>query len=98
MSQPTEHLLALADFNDARLDEDERTAHTAVDPERQLREIAAKRLLISSWRRLINQIAVEEDPAKRECLALTRHGLDQFAHQMAAVHDAHPDYRQSWRP
>jgi hypothetical protein len=29
MSQPTAHLLALADFNDARLDEDEATAKAA---------------------------------------------------------------------
>lgn len=68
------------------------------DPARVLAEVAAKRLLIANWRQLIERIESEKDPAKRERLTLTRHGLDQFAYQMAAVHANHPDYRQEWRP
>jgi len=144
MSQPTAHLLALADFNDARLDDDERIAQTAAalqdDPEhgwgivddssyavpskrrtisphiglthepeaaehivrfnpaRMLAEIQAKRTLIANWRELILRIDAEPDPEKRDRLALTRHGLDQAAHQFAAVHTNHPDYTESWRP
>jgi hypothetical protein len=177
MSQPTAQLLALADFNDARVDDDERIAREASgatvvgergnrqpspsgdeweasrtdcdedellvalrpnlprppdvmtgtwgaivsyrpeyeglgvaapllqfrhaarhDPARTLREVAFKRLLIANWRELILMIDAEPDPEKRERLALTRHGLDQVAFQMAAVHDQHPDYREGWRP
>lgn len=177
MPQPTAQLLALADFNDARLDEDERTAwgasgatvigepgnwktsptgdeweaertdcdedellvalrpglprppdvmsgkwgaivcfkpefedrgvtsplpqfqHAARhDPARVLAEVATKRLLIANWRELIHRIDAEQDPEKRERLALTRHGLDQVAFQFAAVHDQHPDYQPGWRP
>ncbi|MFF0009561.1 DUF6221 family protein [Streptomyces tibetensis] len=179
MSQPTTHLLALADFNDARLDEDElwateasrrdseqapdggvhwhwvansndqeitpdpsresyvgEDAEEAVslrsretwpttsgvgdlpqfalyadevpsavgghiirhDPARVLAEVAAKRVLIANWRELIQRIDAEQDAEKRERLALTRHGMDQVAHQLAAVHANHPDYQESWRP
>jgi hypothetical protein len=144
MSQPTAHLLALADFNDARLDEDERIAQQAAalqdDPEngwgivddssyaqpgkrrtiapnigithepesaehivrfnpaRTLKEIRAKRTLIANWRALILRVEAEADPEKRAHLALTRHGLDQVAHQLAAVHSDHADYKESWRP
>jgi hypothetical protein len=180
MTQPTAQLLALADFNDARLDEDELWAREASrydtedvpaggvhwhwvtnesdrevtpdpsretyvgeeaeeaislrsrekwptrfdmgplpqfalhyaeevpsavgghiirhDPARVLREAVFKRLLIAKWRALIQQIDAEPDPEKRERLALTRHGLDQFAFQLAAVHDQHPDYQEGWRP
>lgn len=165
MSQPTAELLALADFNEARLDEDERLALTASnrptgdeweadqteygetellvalrpdlprppdvmsgmwgaiaidrpdeedpeatsplpqfqhaahwDPARVLAEVRAKRTLITNWRQLILRIDAEPDPEKREHLALTRHGLDQVAYQLAAVHANHPDYKESWRP
>lgn len=176
VSQPTEQLLALAAFNDARLDEDERFAREASgstvigelgnwrpspagdeweafageveeellvalrpdlprppevmsgmwgawvsnepddcdpsagsampalthaarqDPARILREVAFKRLLIANWREFILRIDAEPDPEKRERLTLTRHGLDQVAFQMAAVHDQHPDYQEGWRP
>jgi|SRR4051794_12890229 hypothetical protein len=144
MSQPTAHLLALADFNDARLTDDERIAEAAAalqdDPEngwgvvddssyaqpgkrrtiaphigfthepesaehivrfnptRTLKEIRAKRTLIANWRELLVRIDAESDPKKREHLALTRHGLDQVAYQLAAVHADHPDYQESWRP
>lgn len=177
MSQPTAQLLALADFNDARLDEDEQIARAASgstvvgepghweaapggdewepsrdegyadellvalrpdlarppdvvsgkwgavvafkweseepdvsapvpqfrhaarqDPARTLREVAAKRVLIANWRELILRIDAEPDPEKRQRLALTRHGLDQVAYQLAAVHDDHPDYQEGWRP
>lgn len=68
------------------------------DPARVLAEVAAKRLLIGNWRKLIIEIDAEPDPERRERLALTRHGLDQFAFQMAAVHSAHPNYRPRWTP
>jgi len=145
MSQPTAHLLALADFNDARLNDDERIAKAATpgpwavdnetyaeqisspdgpvvsggrwggeasvfestedalhiarhDPARVLGEVAAKRVLIANWRELILRIDAEPDPDKRGSLALTRHGLDQVAYQLASVHADHPDYQESWRP
>lgn len=148
MTQPIAQLLALADFNDARLNEDYEAARLVLgvnviagirrgipaprwsyqedgsirdagdegtprvkftwlreaehivrhDPARTLREVAAKRLLIANWRKLIRQIDAEHDPDMRERLALTRHGLDQVAFQLAAVHDQHPDYQEAWRP
>jgi hypothetical protein len=67
-------------------------------PARVLAEVEGKRLLIANWRELILRIDAEPNTEKRERLALTRHGLDQFAHQMAAVHNEHPDYRREWRP
>ncbi|KOX32777.1 hypothetical protein ADL07_11405 [Streptomyces sp. NRRL F-4707] len=70
----------------------------ALDPDRVLLELAGKRLLIANWRKLIQQIEAEPDPEVREGLALTRHGLDQFAYQLAAVHANHPDYQEGWRP
>ncbi|MGV0096933.1 DUF6221 family protein [Streptomyces californicus] len=136
MPQPTAQLLALADFNDARLAEDEAAARevrgswrqigeTGVivasdgdraeecangnwtgiaehivrhDPERVLAEAGSKRLLMANWRALIERIESEPNQEKREKLALTRHGLDQFAFQLAAVHANHPDYQEGWRP
>ncbi|MGW7087489.1 DUF6221 family protein [Streptomyces sp. NPDC054871] len=137
MTQSTAQLLALADFNDVRLNEDEQTARAATpgpwhaqdggvaadddeqwpvgatesvrdredrvhiarhDPARVLLEVAAKRTLIANWRKLVMAIDAESDPEKRERLALTRHGLDQVAFQLAAVHDQHPDYQEGWRP
>lgn len=177
MSQPTALLIALADFNDARLDEDELWAteasrregeqahHSGVhwnwvsrdtdqeitpdpsreanvgdeageavslrsrekwpgavgelpqfalyadevnsavgghiirhDPARVLADVAWKRLLIANWRALILRIDAEQDAEKRHQLALTRHGLDQAAFLMAAVHDKHPDYQPGFRP
>jgi hypothetical protein len=65
---------------------------------RTLKEIRAKRTLIANWRELLVRIDAESDPKKREHLALTRHGLDQVAYQLAAVHADHPDYQESWRP
>lgn len=180
MTQPTAQLLALADFNDARLDEDELWAREASrrdgedfpvdgvhwhwvtndsdrevtpdpsresyvgeeteeavslrsreewptkfgvgplpqfavshaeevpsavgghiirhDPARVLREVTFKRLLLANWLELIRRIEAESDPGTREGLALTRHGLDQFAFQLAAVYANHPDYQEGWRP
>lgn len=123
MSQPTAQLLALADFNDARLNEDEAAARATTDaeveeqlswaevrvgdaqahierhtPTRVLREVAAKRVLVGNWRQLILRIDAESDPDKRERLALTRHGLDQAAYQLASAYADHPDYEDTWRP
>ena len=149
MSQPTVLLLALADFNDARLNDDENIARKATpgpwidqggyvtdvgpkvqvtdygtqdsfgggqqeeekpqgradsrhiarhNPARVLADVAWKRLLIANWRALILRIDAEQDAEKREQLALTRHGLDQAAFLMAAVHDKHPDYQPDFRP
>jgi hypothetical protein len=67
-------------------------------PARVLREIDAKRLLLARWRELQTRIDAEPDTEKRGRLALTRHGLDMFAYQLAALYDQRPGYLEAWRP
>jgi hypothetical protein len=74
-------------------------AHVAAhDPARVLREVDAKRLLLTRWSELQDRIEAEPDQARRGDLALTRHGLDMFVYQLGTVYADRPGYREEWRP
>ncbi|MFI6032931.1 DUF6221 family protein [Streptomyces sp. NPDC051315] len=65
---------------------------------RVLREIDAKRKLLTRWCELQDRIDAEPNDAKRGNLALTRHGLDMFVYQVGSVYADRPGYRAEWRP
>lgn len=110
--QPTWHLLAMCRFIERRLDEEEAAAVWAqaefdrnqptrllgVDPVWMQRFVDAGRCMVENYRGLIERIDAEPDWQVRERIALTRHGLDMWAHQYATLWSDHPEYEDSFRP
>jgi hypothetical protein len=82
----------LIGFYRARLDEREQALRKRVfDVSRELADVAAKKAILDDYAR---HCADLDNPARELICQVTRDVIKR----LAAVHDAHPDYDEAWRP
>lgn len=92
----------LVAFWSARLDEDKDRARRGSPPgwvwgNRALREVAAKRRILTRYEYACRQASVNID-AEQEAWEKIAGALERDALDLAAVYSDHPDYREEWKP